>query len=83
MFIRDEDNSTTGHWTIADCKPDQAESCGGAAHKILQSPKVNSNDLCPHQLPTEGWVWCDGEMGTSGYCSHYANDDTIKLSCQN
>ena len=83
MFIRDDEVSATGYWAITDCRPDQAEACGGAAHKIIKSPKVNSEDICPHQISTNGWQWCDGDLQNSGTCTSYATDNTIKFTCQN
>ena len=84
LFIRDSFDSNSGHWSITDCQPDNAIACGGVAHQLLIGPNTNSNEHCPHDIPSEGWVFCTGNwVGPEEECDKYEKDDTISFDCFN
>ena len=78
--MRSNDGSSSGHWVVTDCHPDDV-ACGGGSHRLLISPRVDSVTTCLHELPTQGWLYCSGELVANGICTDYASDDTIKFDC--
>ena len=78
--MRSSDGSNDGHWAIVDCHPNDI-ACGGGSHRLLLSPKTNSGTTCLHELPTQGWLYCSGELTSNGICTEYAHDETIGFAC--
>ena len=78
--MRSNDGSNFGHWVVTDCHPGDV-ACGGGSHKLLISPRANSETTCLHELPSQGWLYCSGELAPNGICTDYAGDDTIKFAC--
>jgi len=80
LFIRSSSGSNDGNWVIVDCHPDDV-ACGGGSHKLLQSPKTNAGATCLHELPSEGWLYCSGELVSNGICTEQSYDNTITWTC--
>ena len=80
LFMRDEPGSSSGHWAITDCHPNDV-ACGGGAHQLLISPDTECDGHCVHQLPNSGWTFCNGELTANGICTRYGYDDTVKWTC--
>merc|ERR1712242_182742 len=81
LFLRDDDNSNQGHWTVTDCHPDDI-ACGGGAHRLLISPRTNCLQSCIHELSKTGWYYCDGELSSNGICSSCQPDNTVEFKCE-
>jgi len=81
VFLRDEDDSSKGHWAIVDCTPEDAIFCGNAVHETIRSldRPVPAGTTCPYS-DTE-WEWCSGEHTQEG-CTRYDMDSTLHfISC--
>lgn len=67
-------------WTIVDCRPDDADACGGGAHHWIETREVDASNYCPyHDLAP--FKYCDGEGTPGGGCTHYEYDETAKFTC--
>jgi len=79
LFLRSSDGSDEGHWAITDCHPGDA-ACGGGFHKLLKSP-LTTSATCLHEIPSDGWLYCSGELISNGICTEYDYDNTVNWTC--
>ena len=47
---------------------------------FLVSP-LTTSATCLHEIPSDGWLYCSGELISNGICTEYDYDNTVNWTC--